>query len=130
MGHSTDGKPVVDTTNVLDENDSWALGFTTSGAEELQKLMPNAHVVKAFNTVFAENQKTGKIGKERLTAFVAGDDERSKRSIMLLADDIGFDAVDAGPLRSARYLEPMAVLIIDLAYKLDMGTKMGYKLVH
>lgn len=123
------GKVVVDVTNVFDANDEWALGFSTSGAEELQKVLPNAPVVKAFNTVFAQNQSIGKVGTERLSAFIAGDDAEAKNKVMKLAQDIGFEPVDCGPLRSARYLEPMAMLIIDLAFDLRMGTKIGYKLV-
>lgn len=123
------GKVVVDVTNVFDANDEWALGFSTSGAEELQKVLSDARVVKAFNTVFAQNQSIGKVGTERLSAFIAGNDAEAKNKVMKLAQDIGFEPVDCGPLRSARYLEPMAMLIIDLAFDLRMGTKIGYKLV-
>ena len=126
---AADGKPVIDVTNALTSNLELALGFSTSAAEELQKMLPKAYVVKAFNTVFAINQSTGRLDKEQLTAFVVGDDAKAKRVVMQLAGDIGFDPVDAGPLKSARYLEPMGVLIIGLAYTLKMGTKMGYKLV-
>jgi len=126
---AADGKPVIDVTNALTSNLELALGFSTSAAEELQKMLPKACVVKAFNTVFAINQSTGRLGKEQLSAFVVGDDAKAKRVVMQLAGDIGFDPVDAGPLKSARYLEPMGVLIIGLAYTLKMGTKMGYKLV-
>ena len=85
--------------------------------------------MKAFNTVFARNQSTGQIAKEQLTAFVAGDNQEAKKIVMQLAREIGFDPVDSGPLKSARYLEPMAALIIGLAFKMNMGTKIGYKLV-
>ena len=76
------GKTVVDVTNALDASMNLAVGFTTSGAEELQKKLPKARVVKAFNTVFAQHMETGKLGDQRLTAFVAGDDEppRSRSS--------------------------------------------------
>jgi hypothetical protein len=92
-------------------------------------MLPKAHVVKAFNTVFAENQSKGCLGKERLSAFIAGDDAKAKQTVIQLAREIGFDPVDTGPLKSARYLEPMAILIIQLGYGLKMGTKIGYKLV-
>jgi predicted dinucleotide-binding enzyme len=105
------------------------MGFTTSAAEEIQKMLPKAHVVKAFNTVFAQNQSTGKIGGERLALFVAGDDVKAKKTVMQLGADIGFEPVDAGPLKAARYLEPMGMLMISLGYMLGMGTKIGFKLV-
>jgi hypothetical protein len=129
LGSATDGKIVLDVTNAIAENGDLAIGFTTSAAEELQEKLPKAHVVKAFNTVFARNQSTGKVGKEPLTLFVAGDYAKAKQVIMRLGQGIGFEAVDAGPLKAARYLEPMAMLIISLGYKLGMGTGIGYKLV-
>jgi predicted dinucleotide-binding enzyme len=60
---------------------------------------------------------------------VASDDAKAKQTIMQLGRDVGFDPVDAGPLKSARYLEPMATLLINLGYGMGMGTKIGYKLV-
>jgi hypothetical protein len=129
IGSSADGKAVVDVTNALTTSFELAMGFNTSAAEELQKMLPKAHVVKAFNTVFAENQSIGRLGKERLSAFIAGDDAKAKQTVIQLAREIGFDPVDTGPLKSARYLEPMAILIIQLGYGLKMGTKIGYKLV-
>ena len=124
-----DGKVLLDVTNAVGENMNLAIGFSTSAAEELQKRLPKARVVKAFNTVFAANQITGRVGAEQLTLFVAGDDAKAKQTVMQLGRDIGFDPVDAGPLRSARYLEPMALLLINLGYGLGMGTKIGYRLV-
>ena len=128
IGSAADNKVLIDVTNPLTQDMDLALGFNTSAAEELQRLLPKARVVKAFNTVFAANQSTGKVGKNQLTAFIAGDDIEAKQLVMNIAKDIGFDPVDVGPLRSARYLEPMAAIIIDLAYRLNMGTKIGFKL--
>jgi predicted dinucleotide-binding enzyme len=129
IGSAADGKPVVDVSNALTESLEWAMGFTTSAAEEIQKMLPKAYVVKAFNTVFAQNQSTGKVGEERLALFVAGDDAKAKQTVMQLGKDIGFDPVDAGPLKSARYLEPMGMLMINLGYPLGMGPRIGLKLV-
>ena len=129
IGSGADGKVVIDVTNALDQNWNLAVGFTTSAAEELQRLLPKSLVVKAFNTVFSQNQSTGRVGKEQLTAFIAGDDERGKQIVMELSRDIGFEPVDVGPLKSARYLEPMAVMIIQVGYNLKMGTNIGFKLV-
>jgi predicted dinucleotide-binding enzyme len=123
-------KTVVDATNALDANMNLAVGFTTSGAEELQKKLPKSRVVKAFNTVFAQHMESGKLANQRLTAFVAGDDEPSRRQVMDLAGGIGFDPVDAGPLKNARLLEPLAYFNIQLGYGLGMGTQIGFKLLH
>ena len=129
IGSLADGKVLLDVTDAVGDNMNLAIGFSTSAAEELQKKLPKARVVKAFNTVFAPNQSTGRVGNEQLTLFVASDYAKAKQTIMQLGRDVGFDPVDAGPLRSARYLEPMAMLLINLGYGLGMGTKIGYKLV-
>ncbi len=128
IGSAADGKVLLDVTNALNDEGELAIGFSTSGAEELQKKLPKAHVVKAFNTVFAKNQSTGKVGDEQLTLFVAGDDQKAKQTVMQLGRDIGFEAVDAGQLKAARYLEPMAMLLMGLAFGLGMGTDIGYRL--
>ena len=130
LGDSVRGKVLVDATNALTADFQLALGFSTSGAEELQKKAPNAKVVKAFNTVFAQNMATGQVKGERLTLFVAGDDGRAKEQVLGLGKGMGFDPVDAGPLKNARWLEALGYLNIQLGYMLKMGTEMGFKLVH
>jgi predicted dinucleotide-binding enzyme len=129
-GDALAGKTVVDATNALDANMNLAIGFTTSGAEELQRKLPRSRVVKAFNTVFAQHMESGKLGDQRLTAFVASDDEPARKRILELARSIGFDAVDSGPLKNARLLEPLAYFNIQLGYGLGMGTQIGFKLLH
>ncbi|HYJ11651.1 MAG TPA: NAD(P)-binding domain-containing protein [Polyangiaceae bacterium] len=124
------GKTVVDVTNALDASMNLAVGFSTSGAEELQKKLPNSRVVKAFNTVFAQHMDSGRLRDEPLTAFVAADDAAAKKVVLDLARDIGFDAVDAGPLMNARLLEPLAHFNIQLGYVLGLGTQIGFKLLH
>jgi len=129
LGTAADGKPVLDVTNALMPSGDLAAGFSTSAAEELQKKLPKAFVVKAFNMVFAQNQSTEKIGKKQLTLFVAINSAETKQVVMQLGSDVGFEPVDAGGLKTARYLEPMEMLIISLAYGQGMGTSIGYKLV-
>lgn len=124
-----DGKILVDPTNALTTDFELALGFTTSGAEELAKQVPGARVVKAFNTVFAQNQANGHVGEQPLTLFVAGDDEEAKETVMNLGHEMGFEPVDAGPLKSARYLEPMGLMLITFGYGLGMGPGIGFRLV-
>ena len=129
VGKRVDGKTVVDVSNIMTPSYDLAIGFSTSGAEELQKILPRAHVVKAFNTVFAPTMRTGRMHGETLTVFVAGDNLKSKQAVRNLAEYIGFDSVDAGPLKSARYLEPLGMLNITLGYGLKMGTDIGVRLV-
>lgn len=127
-GGAIAGKTVIDATNALDGQMNLAVGYTTSGAEELQKRIPSAHVVKAFNTVFAQHMDSGKLGDESLTAFVASDHEAAKTTVLELACEIGFDPVDAGPLANARQLEPLAYLNIQLGYVLGLGPDIGITL--
>jgi 8-hydroxy-5-deazaflavin:NADPH oxidoreductase len=129
MGDAVNGKPLIDATNALSPDYELALGCTTSGAEELQKKAPSARVTKAFNTIFAKNMDTGHVAGTSITFFVAGDDAEAKEQTLAMGRDIGFDAVDAGPLKNARWLETLGYLNIQLAYTLKMGPDMGLKLV-
>jgi hypothetical protein len=124
-----DGKIVIDVMNAIGPNMELGISCTTSSAEETQKKLPKARVVKAFNTVFAQNQGIGKVDSEQLTAFIAGDDLTAKQTVAQLARDIGFDPLDCGSLKASRYLEAMGIMIINLAYTYGMGPKIGYKLV-
>jgi 8-hydroxy-5-deazaflavin:NADPH oxidoreductase len=82
------------------------------------------------HTVFAQHMDTGKLGDQQLATFVASDDGGAKTTVLGLARDIGIDAIDAGPLKNARLLEPFAYLNIQLGYALGMGTQLGFKLLH
>lgn len=123
------GKVLIDATNALTTDYSaLTLGFTTSAAEEIQKLAPGAKVVKAFNTVFAQvyASQNPKIKGNKISVFYATDDEEAKTKVADLISKMGFDAVDAGPLKAARTLEPMALLNIGLGYGLRHGTSIGF----
>ena len=130
LGSSVSGKTVVDATNALTPEYELAVGFTTSGAEELQSKLPNSRIVKAFNTAFASTMSTGRIGDEQLAGLVAGNDADAKAQVIDLVQQLGFDPVDAGPLTSARLLEPMALLNIKLGFFQGYGPNSGFKLVH
>lgn len=84
---------------------------------------------KSFQQSIASNQSTAKIADQQLTAFIAGDNEKAKRTVIQLTRDIGFDPVDCGPLKTARRLEVMGNMLIDLTYTYGLGNKIGYKLV-
>ena len=117
-----EGKPVVEISNPLkDDMSGLAIGHTTSAAEEVAKAAPGAKIVKAFNTVFAQ-LLGGSPGEGRVQVFYAGDDEGAKRTVHSLIESMGFDPLDAGPLKNARYLEPLGMLNIYLGYVAKMGT--------
>jgi predicted dinucleotide-binding enzyme len=72
---------------------------------------------------------TGRLGGQPLSAFVAGDDANAKKDVLELARRIGFDAIDAGPLKNARLLEPLGLFNIQLGYVLGLGPGIGFKLL-
>jgi hypothetical protein len=109
MGSSLDGKVVVDVTNRPTPS---AEGPATSIAEELQASVPNARVVKAFNTVFASRQAEPQVAGIAPDGFVAGDDAAAKQTVLDVVESVGFRPVDAGSLVAARTLEGMAWLNI------------------
>lgn len=130
MNDAVDGKVLVDVTNALDDKMALAVGCTTSGAEELQRKASRAKVVKAFNTNFAQHMDSGHLGDAALTVFAAGDDEVARETVLRLAREIGFDAVNAGPLQNARWLETLGYLNIQLGYVVGHGTSTGFHYIH
>ena len=102
---------------------------TTSNAEELAALLPDAHVVKAFNTLFASNQSDPIAEGVQLSGFVAGDDADAKALVLELVREIGLDPVDVGPLARARQLEGLAFLNITLNIANGGSWQSGWKLV-
>ena len=121
------GKVLVDCTNPIGPGFELAVGCTTSGGEEVAKLAKGARMVKAFNTTGFGNMREPRYGKMRLTMFYAGDDDSAKETVRQLIGDIGFDPVDAGSLKMARYFEPMAMLWINLSMK--MGRDIAFQLI-
>lgn len=121
------GKLVIDCTNPISPSFELAVGSTTSGGETVARLAKGARVVKAFNTTGFGNMRDPKFGAVNLTMFYAGDDEAAKAIVNQLIGDIGFDPVDAGALKIARYLEPLAMLWINLS--LTMGRDIALQLI-
>jgi len=125
-----EGKTLVDPTNLLNEDWSYAGNIQKSGAEEVQQWARGARVVKAFNAVFAQNMSTGKVQGESISLLVAGDDATAKQHVLDLGKAIGFQPVDAGPLANSRYLEAFGFLNIQLAYSgPKYGPDIGFKVV-
>ena len=106
------------------------VGGGSSGAEELAKKARRSRVVAAFGTipsevlfsVFAARRKA-----RRPSLVYCGDDRNAKRLAATLIRDVGFDPVDAGPLRMARYTEPFTLLIARLAYETSTGPQLAYR---
>jgi len=122
---SLQGKAVVDITNPLTADYmGLTLGHSSSAAEEIAQAIPGAHVVKAFNTVLAQVLAEGPALADgsKVTVFYAGDDASAKVAVKALAESMGFKAADAGGLKNARYLEPVAGLNIYFAYGAGRGT--------
>jgi hypothetical protein len=123
------GKIMIDATNPLTSDMSLALGHTDSAGETVARLAPGARVVKAFNTTGANNMLDSRYASGKLVMLLAGDDREAKTSVILLANDLGFEAVDAGPLTMSRYLEPMAMVWIKLALAQKLGRNFGFALL-
>ncbi len=114
------GKVLIDTINPVGLNPEGlsrglVIGHTTSAAEEVAKWATGARVVKAFNNIGANCFGNTQFGSVTATAFICGDDADAKKVVTILAQDVGFEVVDTGPLAQARLLEPLAMLWISLA---------------
>jgi predicted dinucleotide-binding enzyme len=120
------GKIIVDATNPLTRDFSLAVGHTDSGGETVARLAPGARVVKAFNTTGFGNMADSHYPGGKLMMMVAGDDPEAKTPVMQLATDLGFEAIDSGPLAMSRYLEPLAVVWIKCAMTQKMGRDFGF----
>jgi predicted dinucleotide-binding enzyme len=122
----TDGKTVIDISNPLsDDMSGLVVGHTTSAAEEIQRAVPGAKIVKAFNTVFSAVLGSQPGGDSKVQVFYAGDDAGAKDTVRRLAESLGFEPVDGGPLANARYLEPLGMLTIWFGYVGGRGTNIA-----
>ena len=120
-----EGAVVVDITNPLTPDYAGlTIGHSTSAAEQIAAALPRLRVVKAFNTVLAQRLAAGARlpDGQVVPVFVATDDAQARQRVADLARSMGFDVIDAGPLRNARYLEPLAGLNIHLGYAAGLGT--------
>jgi predicted dinucleotide-binding enzyme len=125
------GKAVITCSLPMNaDNTALVVAHASSGAEELARKLPSAGVVCAFNTVpsevlfgvFAARHKAA-----MPSLVYCGDDSRGKGIAAALIRDVGFDPVDAGPLRIARYTEPFALLVGQLAYETEAGPEVAYR---
>ena len=116
-GGELDGKVVVDITNPLDYEtwDSLVAPADSSVAAEIAAALPQARVLKAFNTTYAGHLATGRVGDQPTTVLIAGDDADAKAQLADLVTAGGLRAVDAGSLARARELEAMGFLQMTLS---------------
>jgi hypothetical protein len=112
------------------DNSELVIAHTSSGAEALAKKVPKAKVVCAFNTVPSEvlfGVFEARRKAARPSIVYCGDDADSKKIAAELIHDVGFDPVDAGPLWIARYTEPFALLVAQIAYESKGGPELAYR---
>ncbi len=129
------GKVIVTCSLPMNADDTaLAVAHTSSGAEALAKSVRQAHVVSAFSTVpsevFFEVFDAKRRTRARPSLLYCGDDQDAKNVAASLIRDVGFEPVDAGPLRIARYLEPFSLAMAQLAYEGDEGPEIAYRIEH
>jgi predicted dinucleotide-binding enzyme len=125
------GKVIVSCSMPMNEDDTeLVVAHTSSGAEELAKQVPGATVISAFNTIPSEvlfGVFEARGSATRPSMVYCGDTDTGKLLAARLIRDVGFDPVDAGPLRIARYSEPFAVLVAQLAYEGEGDPELAYR---
>jgi 8-hydroxy-5-deazaflavin:NADPH oxidoreductase len=125
------GKVIVTCSLPMNADDSGlVIAHTSSGAEALAKKVRRAHVVSAFGTVPSEvlfGVYEARRKAKRPSLLYCGDQQGAKDLAATLIRDVGFDPLDAGPLRIARYLEPFTLLVGQLAYEGEGGPELAYR---
>ena len=125
------GKVLIDCTNPLGmgpDGLELVLGHRTSGGEQVAAWASGAAVFKTLNQIGADNMDKAALFPTRPVMFVAGDDEARKAIVLSLIAKLGFAAIDAGPLRSARLLEAYGMLWIDQALNRGRGQSFAFAL--
>ena len=124
------GKPVVDATNRMSFGPNGpTIDNGDSNADRLAAWLPDAHIVKAFNTLLASHQADPMADGTQLDGFVAGDDRDAKDTVLELVRSIGLNPVDVGPLVRAQQLEQIAFLNIALNATANGSWTSGWRLV-
>jgi len=131
IGSQLGGKTVVDITNPVNF-ETFAELVTpadSSAAQEIAKLVPNAHVVKAFNTTFAATLAEGSVAEQQLDVLIAGDDQGAKDAVAQFVEAAGMRPLDVGPLAQAHWLEGVGLLHMGLQVSKGWGWNTGVKLI-
>jgi NADPH-dependent F420 reductase len=125
-----DGKILLDCINPLTADlKDLQFGFTDSAAEKIASWFPAATVVKAFNTLSAATMENPMYGETNASMFYCGDDADAKAVARQLTEELGFDAIDCGPLRISRHLEALAMLYVHLAIFEGWGGDCAFKML-
>lgn len=122
------GRPLIDCTNPIGTTGQLVVAHDIS-AGELVAEWTGAYVVKAFNAVGAAVMLNPIVDGKQASMFYCGDSVDAKAITAELASEIGFDPVDCGALMTARYLEPMALLWVQLAFKQGLGPETAFRLL-
>lgn len=124
------GKILIDCTNPLRPDFTWLEDdYEVSAAERIAAWAKGASVFKTLNHTGANNMANPVYPGGRAVMFVCGDDAEAKPTVLQLVEDLGFDAVDAGGLKIARLLEPLAMLWIHLALHQGLGREIAFALL-
>jgi len=118
QGGNWSGKIVIDCTNPIGPGFELSVGLTTSAGEEVARLAKGAHVAKAFNTTGFGNMANPRYSSGPVTMLFCTDDAVARQTTEQLVRDVGFAPQFAGPLKLARYFEPLAMLWISLSQQL------------
>lgn len=125
-----EGKIVVDITNPVDFNTFQLIPEAgLSGAQEIAKLIPNAKVVKAFNTTLAGTLEAGSVEGKELDVFVAGDDQDSKAKVSEFIKSSSMRPIDVGPLAEARHLEGFGLIQMKIQDQIGTGWMSALKFI-
>lgn len=131
-GEQLRGRIVVDITNPVDFTtfDGLVTPPGSSAAEEIEKMLPGARIVKAFNTTFAGTLITGAVAGHPLDVFIASDDSGAAKTVAEIVEAGRMRPIEAGPLRRARELE--AAGFLHMAVQQSTGGQFGtaLKLLH
>ena len=124
------GKIVIDCTNPLRPDGKWLEdGYQISGAERVAAWAEGASVFKTLNHTGYNNMANPIYPNGRTVMFVCGDDQAAMPTVLQLVAELGFDTVDAGGLKVARLLEPLAMLWIRLATAQGLGPEIAFALL-
>jgi NADPH-dependent F420 reductase len=124
-------KTIISISNPLNDNyDGLQTTQGFSAAEELQKMLPYAKVVKAFNTTSTVDFYNPMINGQQVDCFIAGNDEEALQVVYDLVKTAGFNPIIAGDLSASRILESMQLLLIQLTMQNNYRGIAGWKILH